>query len=209
MDKLATTDITLEGDLISPAEQHPARRLIVLVSPDGDYTAATPRIWELANATGSSVQLLGLYRDWSEESALRRTLVTMAALIQDTQVSVEIKVQFGRNWVKAVKDQAQTGDMIVCLASQRTNMQGRLSHALESSLKNPIYILQESNWQMPKSKGFSPIITWSGILGILIGFFALQVSVLRLPKDSLQTLLLILLLVPEFWLIWVWNNLTG
>ena len=40
----------------------------------------------------------------------------------------------------------------------------------------------------------------------LPAFFILQVEDHTLPKDGFQTLLFILLLVPEIWLVQVWNS---
>jgi hypothetical protein len=61
--------------------------------------------------------------------------------------------------------------------------------------------------QKQKSKVLSQIIAWSGLIGIVGGFFILQVDITRMPQDGFQTLLLILLLVPEIWLVQFWNSL--
>lgn len=187
-----------------------SRRLIVLISTDADSSDATPRIWELANATESGVQLLGLCREPSQEPALRRCLVTMSALISDTKVSVETKVEIGTNWVELVKRNYQPGDMIVCMADQPAGIGRRpLSQILESNLRIPVYVLSTLHPPKPRSTWLSQVIAWSGFLGIVLGFFLLQAKIVQLPKDWSQTALLILLLIPEFWLIWVWNNLFG
>src|SRR4026209_2078328 len=103
-------------------ELESARRLIVLVPEDMDYSAATRRIWELANATGMHVQLLGLCNDAAEEPGLRRVLVAMSFLLQDGRIFVETNVAIGTSWVDAVKFRCQTGDMIVCCAEQRAGL---------------------------------------------------------------------------------------
>src|SRR5690349_6280468 len=91
-----------------------SRRLIVLIPENLDCSRLTRRIWELANTTGSSVQLLGLCRNTAEEMSLRRELVTLSALIQDAKINVDIRIEIGYNWLKAVKNNYQDGDMIVC-----------------------------------------------------------------------------------------------
>jgi hypothetical protein len=45
------------------------------------------------------------------------------------------------------------------------------------------------------------------LIGIVGGFFILQIDITRMPRDGFQTLLLILLLVPEIWLVQFWNSL--
>ena len=187
-----------------------ARRLIVLISADVDSSSVTPRIWELANATGSTVQLLGLARDASQQPSLCRELITMSALIRDAKVCVETKVEIGADWVEAVRRNYQMGDMIVCMAGQRTGIRRRpLSQMLHSNLKVPVYILSELPQSLPKSSGLSQVVTWSGFIAIILAFFLLQVKVAQLPQDGYQTVLFILLLIPEFWLIWIWNSLFG
>ena len=186
----------------------PARRLIVLV-PDmeSDYIPAIRRIWELANAQHARIQFLGLCKDAAKEPSLHRQLVTMLALMGD-EVSTEAKVEIGMSWVDAVKRNSQTGDMIVCFEEQRAGLLHRpLSQILESNLNFPVYILSGLYPQKSKSNWLSEVIVWSGFIGIIICFCILQVKIVQLPKDWFQNVLFVLSLIPEFWLILVWNNL--
>ncbi len=184
-------------------------RLIVLIPEDVDCSRVTRRIWELANTTGSTVQLLGLCRDTTEEMSLRRELVMVSALIQDAKIAVETRIEIGTNWLKAVKNNYRDGDMIVCIAEQSIGIRRQpLSQLLESTMRAPVYIL--SKIQTPKSQSkFLPkmIAAWSGFAGIMIGFFILQVKVIQMSKDGFQTLMLLLLLIPEFLFIKIWNSL--
>ena len=183
-------------------------RLIVLIPATINFNTITRRIWELAYSTSSNVQLLSLCKDGNEEPAVRRELVTLAALIRDASVAVETQVVVGTNWLHAVKRNYREGDMIVCVAEQTTGIRRRpLSQVLESNLKVPLYIMSDLPQRQSESSGHSQIIAWLGFLGFIIGFFALQVKVLQFSKDWTQTLLLILLLIPEFWLLWIWNSL--
>ena len=196
--------------LASQSSRGLASHLIVLVPDDEDYTAATRRIWELANAHYASVQFLGLCKDVEDEPSLRRRLVTMSALVKDGNVSAEAKVEIGTNWVDFVKRNYQTGDMIVCFEEQRAGLLHRpLSQILESNLNFPVYILSGLYPQKSKSNWLSQVIVWSGFIGIIICFGILQVKIVQLPKDWFQNILLILSVIPELGLIWVWNNLFG
>ena len=184
------------------------RRLIVLVPDlDWDYIPAIHRIWELAYAQPASVLLISLCRDFRQEFSLRRALATLSAMTQDGTISVETNVEVGMNWVDAVKRNYQTGDMVVCFAEQRAGLLQRpLSQVLESNLNIPLYILAGS--YLPKSQvnWSSEVIIWLGYIGILIGFCMLQVKIVQLPEDWFQKVLFIFSLIPEFWLIWVWNS---
>ena len=184
-------------------------RLIVLISADSDYNAATRRVWELATATARRVLFLGLCRDTAQEPSLRRQLVIISALVGDGRVRTESKVEIGTDWVEAVKRNYQAGDMIVCFAEQRAGLWHRpLSQILKSNFKAPVYLLSGSPPQsLPRSNWLSQIIVWSGSVGIIAGSFLLQIRITSLPEDWAQTTLLIISVLFETWLIWVWNSL--
>jgi hypothetical protein len=180
---------------------------VLVPSLETDYIHAIRRIWELANAQHANVQFLGLCKDTRQELSLRRVLATMSAMVQDGNVPTEAKAKIGTSWVDVVKRIYQTGDMIVCFAEQRAGfLQRPLSQILESNLNFPVYILSDLYPQKTKSNWLSPIILWSGFIGI-ISFCILQVKIDQLPKDWFQNPLLIFSIIPELWLIWVWNNL--
>jgi len=186
-----------------------ARRLIVLIPADADYSAATRRIWELANATGSSVQFLGLCKDAAQEPGLRRELVTMSALVQDGRVATEVKIEIGTNWVYAIRSDCQPGDMIVCFAEQCAGLLHKpLSQVLGAKLNAPIYILSDSHTQnISRSNRLSQIMVWMGSIGIIAGSALLQIRIISLAQGWAQTTLLILSVMGEFWLISGWNTL--
>jgi len=209
MNKPYSIPPSLTSSHVSLSGPQPARRLIALV-PDmeSDYIPAIRRIWELANAQHARVQFLGLCKDAAKEPSLHRQLVTMSALVGDDKVSTEAKVEIGTNWVDIVKRNSQTGDMIVCFEEQRGGLLHRpLSQILESNLNFPVYILSGLYPQKSKSNWLSQIMAWSGSIGIIIGFAILQLKIGQLPKDWFQNGLLIFSLIPELWLIWVWNRL--
>jgi hypothetical protein len=193
----------------SLSEHEPARRLIVLVpNLETDYIHAIHRVWELANAQRVNVQFLGLCEDTRQELSFRRALVIMSAMVQDGNVPTEAKVEIGTSWVDAVKRNCQTGDMIVCFAEQRAGFLHRpLSQILKSNLNFPVYILSGLYPQKTKSNWLSQVIVWLGCIGIIVSFCILQVRIDQLPKDWFQNALLIFSIIPELWLIWVWNSL--
>jgi hypothetical protein len=204
-----TTASHVESDLqIRWSNPERSRRLIVLISLDSDCTPLTRRICRLASETSSTVQLLGLCKDPSHELTLRRELATVSALIRDAKVYVEAKVEIGSNWLAIIKQNYQEGDMIVCISDQPVGIRQKpLSQILESNLKAPIYILSETKSIQSQSNFVSQIIVWSGSIAIIIGFLMLQVKLLQLPNDWFQTVLSILLLIPELGLILLWNSL--
>ncbi len=184
------------------------RQLIVLVPAGADCASITRRICKLATEANACIQLLGLYRDEEEELALRRELAIASALIRDARIYVEITVERGSDWVQAVRHLYHAGDIIVCLTDRFTGLRRKpLSQILESNFSTTIYILSETPMQKQKSRLFSQIIAWSGLIAIVGGFFIVQVDITRMPQNGFQTLLLVLLLVPEIWLVQFWNSL--
>lgn len=187
-----------------------AQRLIVLIpNIEADYAPIMPRVWELAYALKCRVLFLGLCKDVLEEPGLRRALVTMAALIQDGWVSAEAKTEIGNNWLKLVKSNWREGDLIVCFAEQRTGlMQKPLGQILESKLNATVYFLSGPDLPARRSASwFSMLTLWGGFAVTAIGFFFLQVNIDRALTGGVQTVMLVLTVLVEFWLIWVWNNL--
>jgi len=207
--------IKLDSNPISVAQAtdlsvEPKQRLLVLVSSGADDSVMTRRVWELAHAIRMHVLLLTLCKDPTKEQSLRRRLITMVSLLQDGRLCIEIKMVLGTNWVAAVRDNYRTGDWIVCFAEQRAGLLQRpLSQILEANLKATLYILSDPTPQTSKTSRLSQVFSWFGFLAILIGFGLLQTKILQLPESSLQSKLLILSVLPEFWLIWVWNSLLG
>lgn len=188
------------------------RRLIVLI-PDAelDYTAVMQRVWGLANTIGMNVQFLGLCWDESHEPGLRRQLITLSAMVQQGNVRAEARVGIGTNWLDVFKADLQGCDLIVCLAEQRVGLLQRpLSQILESTLSASIYVLSGVEAHIrPRPGWLSQILVWTGSVGILAGSGLLQIRIASLPGDWVQTTLLILSVVFEVWLIWMWSSLFG
>lgn len=207
MNKLDTNPVSLIYPTDSHSDLASAHRLLVLVPANTDFSIATQRIWGLAYATNMHIQLFGLPNDTTEESRLRRELITMASLLQDGKRCVEAKVVMGTNWVEALKTSYQAGDMIVCFAEQQTGILRRpLSQILESNFKTTVYVLSDLAPRKSTASWLSHMTTWLGVIGVVAGFGLLQTKIVQLPAGWLQNILLILSLIPEFWLIWVWDG---
>ena len=212
MNKLDLSHLTLTLPPASYAELHPTRRLIVLVpEAESDYTPVVHRLWELANAFGGRVQFLGQCKDAANESSLRRQLVTLSALLKDGSVSVESKIEFGSNWLEIVKANWREGDVLVCLAEQRAGLRRRpLSQLLESNFAATIYVLDDlSQPDRAQSNWKSAATAWAGSIGIILGFFWLQVKIDQGSSNWMGTVMLLLSILAEVWLVWIWNSLFG
>jgi len=187
-----------------------ARRLIVLIpDAESDYTPIVHRIWELGNALGCCVQFLGLCKDAAEELSLRRQLVTISALAQNGNVPAEIRIESGTDWVRAIKADLKSSDMIVCFSEQRLGRSRKpLSQILESNLDTPVYILQGFLTQeRPDASRLKHTFAWSGSIGIIIGFFWIQIRIQSATGGWVHTSLLLFSLLLEVTLLFLWNSL--
>jgi hypothetical protein len=200
---------TLTVALAPNAEGGATRRLIVLIPGiDTDFTPVVRRVWEIANVNGAHVKFLSLCDDAIQESSLRRRLVTMSALVNDGRVTAEAEVIPGRDWVEAVRSRWQAGDMLVCLAGQRTGLLHKpLSQILGSDLKVPLTILSGLTAPIEaRSKWYTQVIVWVGLIAIVLGFGLLQVGIYQ-DANAWTTVLMLGSIGIEYWLIWLWNSL--
>jgi hypothetical protein len=211
MDKFDSTPPSLTLSPTPVSGPQPARRLVVLV-PDleWDYIPAIHRIWDLANSQHARVLLISLCKDPKQELSLRRALVILCTMLQDGRIPVETNVESGTNWVDVVERNYQTGDMIVCFAEHRTGLlQKPLSQILESNLIIPVYVVSGVHIPKPQSNWLAQVAAWLGSVGVIAGFGLLQVRTTQVSEGWVQNALLVLLVISEIWLIWVWDSRFG
>jgi hypothetical protein len=197
--------------LVGPSSTDPGfQRMIVLIREELDHTAVR-KVWELAHASGGQVELLSLCKDAAETPGLRRRLVPMVSLLNDGNVSAILNIETGADWVEAVRRHAQPCDVIVCFAEQRSGLFDRpLSQLLLSRLDNPVYILPGLSYHdSSDSSWFLQVLAWAGAIAILAGAFLLQVQIVSLFENGVETTLLALSILAEAWLIGVLNSLFG
>jgi hypothetical protein len=193
----------------SYSESKAAHRLIVLVSEsEMNTTSAARKIWELANALGSSVQFLGLCKDETLEPSLRRQIIAMSTMVGTGSVSVESKIEFGSNWLNFVKTNLNKGDVVACFAEHRAGFTNRpMSQILESNLNATVYVLPQFQFETRRSNWIFSIVNWAGSITIIVFFFWGQAKLTQLSQDWAHTFLLYLSIFTEIGLIWLWSSL--
>ena len=188
-----------------------ARRLVVLVpNLDVDEMAFAHAIWNLAFPPGLAVFLLGLCPNPNEEPRARRRLVTIASLIREPRISVEIQLDFGRNWVSTLKSVLDSGDIVICPSDQQV---GIFREPLELSLAKLGHPIITLPGLYPLTRKLIPdfvreSIFWVVSLAVLFVFFWLQIRILRISEEWAKDTLLSLSVLIELGLIWAWNNLS-
>ena len=188
-----------------------ARRLVVLLpNLDVDEVAFAHAIWDLASPPGLAVFLLGLCPNPNEEPWARRRLVTIAALIREPRVSVEMQLDFGRNWVSSLKRVLDPGDIVICPAGQQIGIFREPLDLSLAKLGHPIITLPGL---YPLTRKLIPAfihgsIFWVVSLTVLFVFFWFQSRILRISEEWAKDTLLSLSVLIELGLLWVWNNLS-
>jgi hypothetical protein len=194
----------------SHSDRGPARRLIVLFpASEIDTPNLSHRIWEIAQSFQLNVLLLGLFNHFEEEAQLRRKMITMAAMIKDPNISAEIMIENGNDWVKQVRKVCETGDIVACYTGHRVGLMRKpLDQILRSSLDIPVYILAGTQTIKNSRPTFlSQLYSWSGSLALIGGFFWVEVKLVQLPQDWRHTALIYVCIFMEIPLILMWNSL--
>jgi hypothetical protein len=186
-----------------------ARRLIILVPAEGvDETAVAQWVWRVASAARLSVLFLGLCSDVSEELQMRRHQAMLASLTRDPRIKVETRLEFGKSWSRMVKTNLTEGDILLCPAELRTGLWRKSLSQILSSLGAPVWTLTGIYAPVNRSP-LKEIVFWFVSVGILIGFFFVQVRIARLPGDWVQSTLLVFSMLIEVGFLWAWHYLSS
>ncbi|MEP7136466.1 MAG: hypothetical protein ABI904_16170 [Chloroflexota bacterium] len=188
----------------------PVKRLVVLVpNVDMDEVQIARQVWEMAAPVKLAVLLLSICTDISEELRIQRRLITLAALIRDPRVAVEIHIEDGSNWCRAVKSVLENGDVILCHAKQSVGFLRKPLIDLLDALHVPIWTL--SGYYplspAPRHRRLSLTIFWFVVLAILAGFFYLQTQINNSPDNLAKNVMLCLSAIFEIGSLYVWNSI--
>jgi len=205
-------DTLLVPDLLLPA---PTRRLIVLV-PAGEISeqVLVHRVWQMASSSDLDVLYLALSPDADQVSYQRRRLAGLAAQTTYQHVRAGIGVSAGKNWPQMLRPTLQPGDLLVCLAGDRTPgffRRQALGERLAADLCMPVYQLGGLHVkpEPPSLYWLKDILAWVAAIIVIAAFFWLQVGIDRAAAKPLSTILLCLSVGAEFYCIWKINNWIG
>jgi hypothetical protein len=185
----------------------PSKRLVVILPDTGFDIFTLPRqIWNLAAPDHRQVLLLTRPSEVEDELHSQRNLTTLAALIRDPLVEVQTRVVLGVSIEQAACQSAQPGDVLICFAEQRTSgflAPKRLAEVLAQKTNLPIYTLK-GNIPAPTVPFAARLIDFALLalcIASLIAFFLLGVWIDRNSVGTAHTILQILALCVEAWVI--------
>ncbi len=187
-----------------------ARWLLVLVpSVAVDLTIAVRRICELANAGDKRVRFVGLYEDTAHELSLRRQLAHISALVATTRVYTETELIYRKNPLDVIRALYQPGDILICFTDKHGGFfQHPGTEALMDELHAPVYLISIPDLEVRHGfKWQTSLFAWAGSLGLIAGFFLIQIRIDQLVTNWAHIPMVLLSILLEIWMIYVWNIL--
>ncbi len=194
-----------------PRPVHPSRLVVLVPDCDIDETELASRIWKMASSHRLGVLFLGLSRTISEEASLRRRLINLSALTRDPSITVETRLEFGKDWLVVLRSFLGIEDVLIFLTGHNLNGRGKPSMETLSVLGVPVWPM-EGLYDLRTTSSFSrssEVAFWAVSLMIIIGFSVIQTKILRLQGDWSLDVLLSLTLLVEIGLIYAWHHLTS
>lgn len=194
----------------------PTRRLVVLVPPgEIDEPALARRVWQLAIDSCLGVLYLALCPDDLQVSHQRLRLADLAAVTSGRAVRAHAIVSEEKNWRLALAKVLAPGDVLVCLASHTITRylawRAPLGEQLAETAGVPVFMLDGFKiGQSPNQKqALKGLLAWIACVALLVGFFGIQVGIVRSTDQLLSSILLCLSVLVELYLLWKINDWIG
>ncbi len=205
-------DVLLVPDQFPPV---PTRRLIVLV-PTGDIDehALARRVWQVATCSGLGVLYLALSPYPDQVSYQRRRLASLAALTAYPNVHADTRVHSDTKWSQALRHSLKPGDLLICLAKDRTwgfFRRQALGEQLAADLGVHVYEFGDLQVKLspPSQYWKKNVLAWIASITLMAAFFWLQVGIERASDSPRSTILLCLSVLVELYGLWKINEWIG
>lgn len=191
------------------------RIVVLLPNEDVNEVKISRAIRSMALQESANVLLVSLARNSEAELPARRRLATILSLVRSPQITVTAQIPVGRSWIIAIEKVAKAGDRIVCPAEVDVptgfNRSDRLPAVLSRELDLPVITL--TGFYPEKTNSWIPILKralfWIVTLTIFIGFFKLEIDVDLLAKGWMSQFILVVLILLEAGVIYMWSSILG
>lgn len=213
MNKMDSQLRVLVSDLpMGPDPSHAEMgRLVLVLSDVTEEAVLASRVIALAKSRRLGVLLLGVAASPERADELRRKLVILGEFIRDAGCEAENRVEASKDWIRMLAALVGSGDMLACyVPAKGTARRLPVLDLLSTQLHTPVYLLQDSEEQLPEHSSLQARITaWVGSLAIMAGFSWLQLQMSQVQQASAYSLLLLASVPAEIALIWFWNSILG
>ncbi len=186
-------------------------RLVVVIAAVSEPASLARRVLSQTANGIQPVLLLGVAPTPAGESELRRSLVAVEAFVAAQGHRVELQTASGRGWLEKIRPAFRPLDLIACYEEEGAGISRQpLSDALARGLQATVHDLTDTLRPFSSRRAILPQVgAWLGSIAILAGFLVLQAKIVVDMQDWTQTVTLVITLVPEIALIWLWNSILG
>lgn len=184
------------------------QRLVVVI-PDVPLEEGqlAKTIWSLTNANHAEVLLLTLSDDWSRESHIRLQHTLVMQLLSTAGVRASSAIVADEDWLSILGRELRPHDVLLCFAEHliatdaaywtRNRPAAKAAGASVTALAKPqpisALINQELHWpahvvsgilQPPKRNLLLTVMSWLGIVAVIVGGFWLQVELAQALREA-------------------------
>jgi len=188
-------------------------RLVILVPGQGlEALALAQWLASPVSLHRPSILFLSVVQSLNEEPCARLQLSDLIALTSGFPVKVESDLILGKNWVDAVCEVWQPGDLVICNAGQTASLPDAVRYPLSVALSNrldaPVLALTglyRESLRRPRTCA-TEVAWWGVALALVAAFGVLQIWISQNASGWASQFLLILSVLAEVSLIWIWNR---
>ena len=194
---------------VAAQRPHEQGRLVVVIAGLSEEALLASRIRLLADAQAVPVLLFGVSTSESLQAELRRHLATTAAFLQVHDVAVEFSAVSGAGWLRQLQAVLNEDDRIACYTEgHQVFVHAPLSDLLSRHLSRTIHDMSGLHREaVGKPQFVRQAAVWVGSLLIIAVFGVLEARLAGAQRGLAQTIVLLLLILPELGLLLGWNSL--
>jgi len=188
-------------------------RLVILVPGQGlEALALAQWLASPVSLHRPSILFLSVVQSLNEEPCARLQLSDLIALTSGFLVKIESELILEKNWVDAVCEVWQPGDLVICYAGQTISIPGGTRYPLGVALSNrldaPVFALTglyREPLRRPRTRA-TEVAWWGVALALVAAFGVLQAWISQHVMGWANQILLILSVLAEVGLLWIWNQ---
>lgn len=186
-------------------------RLVVVITAVSEPASLARRVLGQTTNGIQPVLLVGVAATSEGEVELRRSLVAVEAFVAAQGHRVELQTASGRGWLEKIRPEFRPVDLVACYEEEDAGISRQpLSDVLARGLQATVHDLTDTLRPFSSRRALLPqVAAWLGSIALLVGFLVLQAKIVADMQDWTQTVTLVITLVPEIALIWLWNSILG
>lgn len=183
-------------------------RMIVMIPTGNDLHQTLRWLKKSTKSFPSKILLLAVNSNGLDEVTTQEQLEVLASALKNERRVVATGIANGRRWLSKIEQIVCEGDLLLLFENNSANLEtGRMVQEIKNRLRVPVLaISHHHDPSFGRSKFWSQLIEWLGVLGIVFGFLVIQLKIMQTPNNWTQTVLLCASVITEFFLLTWWNS---